>query len=92
MLTTHVTGPGGPLQEVLTRSIREANRTSRSRGHRRDARDGMGTTVTALLLVSDGRPPSATSATRALPLRDGDLTAAARDDHSVAGELVRRAS
>jgi protein phosphatase len=78
-----------PPEDVLRDAVRDANRRIVARAADDPATSGMGTTVTAALVV-DGRVAFAhVGDSRAYLLRDGVIQQLS-DDHSLVGELVRR--
>jgi protein phosphatase len=82
-------GGGGEPEDLLRRTIEEANR----RIHRQAAEDpaaaGMGTTVTAAMVGDDAVAFGHVGDSRAYVHREG-IFQQLSDDHSLVGELVRR--
>jgi protein phosphatase len=70
---------GEPLQDLLA-ALQTANERIEAAIADDDARDGMGTTVTALLLTGDRVAALNVGDTRCYLLRDGTLTQLTRDD------------
>jgi serine/threonine protein phosphatase PrpC len=70
---------GEPLQDLLA-ALQTANERIEAAVADDDARDGMGTTVTALLLCGDHVAALNVGDSRSYQLRDGELTQLTRDD------------
>jgi serine/threonine protein phosphatase PrpC len=70
---------GEPLQDLLA-ALRTANERIEAAVADDDARDGMGTTVTALLLSGDAAAALNVGDSRCYLIRDGGLTQLTRDD------------
>jgi protein phosphatase len=78
----------GPEQR-LVQVVREANRRIHERSLSSPDLQGMGTTMTVLLLGDDEVTIAHVGDSRAYRLREGELTQLTRD-HSMVGEMVRR--
>jgi PPM family protein phosphatase len=70
---------GEPLQDVID-AVETANQRIQAAVADDDARDGMGTTVTAMLLAGDRVAALNVGDSRLYLLRDGELTQLTRDD------------
>jgi serine/threonine protein phosphatase PrpC len=70
---------GEPLQDLLT-ALQQANERIEAAIADDDARDGMGTTVTALMLSGDRVAALNVGDSRCYLVRDGELTQLTRDD------------
>ncbi|MBU2668504.1 protein phosphatase 2C domain-containing protein [Actinoplanes bogorensis] len=70
---------GEPLQ-VLIRALEQANERIEAAVADDDARDGMGTTVTAIMLAGDRVAALNVGDSRCYLVRDGELTQLTRDD------------
>jgi serine/threonine protein phosphatase PrpC len=70
---------GEPLQEMLS-ALQDANARIEAAVADDDARDGMGTTVTAILLAGDRVAALNVGDSRCYLMRDGELTQLTRDD------------
>ena len=70
---------GEPLQDLLT-ALQQANERIEAAVADDDARDGMGTTVTALMLSGDRVAALNVGDSRCYLVRDGELTQLTRDD------------
>ena len=84
----HVTGGGGQPEQLLTDLTREANRQIFEMSQSDASRRGMGTTLTAAMVWSEGVSIGHVGDSRAYRLRDGALEQLTHD-HSLVAELVR---
>jgi serine/threonine protein phosphatase PrpC len=78
--------PPGALLEVLSRAVAEANREVARRAAEDPTRQGMGTTLTAMLFSGDRAALAHIGDSRAFRLRDGQLRQIT-EDHTI-GKLV----
>ncbi len=76
-------------EQRLVQVVRDANRRIHERSLSSADLQGMGTTMTVLLLGDDEVTIAHVGDSRAYRLRDGELTQLTRD-HSMVGEMVRR--
>ena len=82
----HVTGGGGQPEQLLTDLTREANRQIFEMSQSDASRRGMGTTLTAAMVWSEGVSIGHVGDSRAYRLRDGELEQLTHD-HSLVAEL-----
>jgi len=80
--------PGGTPEEQLTNLVLEANRRIYEMAQRDESRRGMGTTLTAAMVVDDGVSVGHVGDSRAYRMRDGALEQLTHD-HSLVAELQR---
>lgn len=73
----------------LAAAVQNANRAIHEQSRSNEQLQGMGTTVTALLLDDDSLTVAHVGDSRAYRMRGGELTRLT-DDHSLVGEMVRR--
>ncbi|MFT4049215.1 MAG: Stp1/IreP family PP2C-type Ser/Thr phosphatase [Solirubrobacterales bacterium] len=73
----------------MAQAVRRANHSIHEKSRSGDEFQGMGTTITALLLGDDEITIAHVGDSRAYRVRDGELTRLTRD-HSLVGEMVRR--
>ncbi len=78
-----------PPEPRMADAVRRANRAIHAKSVSGDEFQGMGTTITALLIGDDEVTIAHVGDSRAYRLRDGQLTRLTRD-HSLVGEMVRR--
>ena len=84
----HVTGGGDKPEQILTELTREANRQIFEMSQSDASRRGMGTTLTAAMVWSEGVSIGHVGDSRAYRLRDGKLEQLTHD-HSLVAELQR---
>ncbi len=84
----HVTGEGDRPEQLLTELTREANRQIFEMSQSDASRRGMGTTLTAAMVWSEGVSIGHVGDSRAYRLRDGKLEQLTHD-HSLVAELQR---
>ena len=84
----HVSGGGDPPEQLLTDLTREANRQIFEMSQSDASRRGMGTTLTAAMVWSEGVSIGHVGDSRAYRLRDGALEQLTHD-HSLVAELQR---